>query len=154
MQAEFLRALKSHSENVTNIAPEIARASAMSISKELGPQLLKAALPTVQLALRFMKQRTIFWALFAMVAIVLISNMFTYAAGLNNGRSQGEVAAHTIQEAMAAGPDAAVDWALLMANNDPTPALEECRKAISKDEYGRKSCLMPVWLDPPEVSHP
>jgi hypothetical protein len=61
MQAEFLRTLKSHSENVTNIAPEIARASAQSIAKELGPQLLKAALPTIQLTLGFMKQRAIFW---------------------------------------------------------------------------------------------
>jgi hypothetical protein len=154
MQAEFLRALKSHSENVTNIAPEIARASAMSIAKELGPQLLKAALPTIQLTLGFMKQRTIFWALFVMVAVVGTSSMFTYAAGLNDGRSQGEVAEHTIQAAMAAGPGAATDWALLMADNDPVPALEACRKAISTDEYGRRSCLLPVWLDPPETGHP
>lgn len=154
MQAELLRALKSHSENITNVAPEIARASATSIAKELGPQLLKAALPTVQLALRYTKQRTILWALFAMVAVVGTSNMFTYAAGLDNGRSQGEAAAHTIQAAMAAGPGAATDWALLMADNDPAPALEECRKAISKDEYGRRSCLLPVWLDPPQVGHP
>lgn len=153
-QAEFQKSLKNHSEHVANVAPEIARASAKSISEELGPQLLKTALPTMQLALRFIKQRTIYWALGAMIAVVVTSNMFTYAAGLNNGRTQGEAAARTIQQAMVAGPEAAMDWAMLMANNDPVSDLAVCRKAISTDEYGRRSCSLPVWLDPPMTGHP
>jgi hypothetical protein len=78
--------------------------------------------------------------------------MFTYAAGLNAGRTQGEDAAHVIRTAMAAGPDAALDWALLMANNAPGPELAECKKNIATDEYGRRSCSLPIWLDPVQTS--
>jgi hypothetical protein len=54
-----------------------------------------------------------------------------------------------IRAAMTAGPDAAADWALLMANNNPVPALATCRKNITTDAEGHRYCDMPVWLDAP-----
>jgi hypothetical protein len=47
-----------------------------------------------------------------------------------------------------------MDWAMLMTNNNPAPALAECKKNVTTDEYGRRSCSMPVWLDPPQTGHP
>jgi hypothetical protein len=74
--------------------------------------------------------------------------MFTYAAGLNAGQTRGEEAAHTIQAAMAAGPNAAGTWSILMADNDPVSAMAACRKSIASDADGRRYCFMPVWIDP------
>ena len=64
----------------------------------------------------------------------MVSGMFSYAIGLNHGRYEGERAAQTIRTVMMAGPIAATDWATLMTNNDPAPALAECKKNISTDE--------------------
>jgi hypothetical protein len=147
------QSVRTHTETVTKGVLDLVRTSLNTMTNELGPQLLKAALLTVQLALRFMKQRTIYGALFAMLVALAISIMFTYAAGLNAGRTQGEDAAQAIRTAMVAGPDAAMDWALLMANNDPGPELTECKKNIATDEYGRRSCSLPIWLDPVQTSH-
>jgi hypothetical protein len=49
---------------------------------------------------------------------------------------------------MQAGPESATAWAALMASNNPVLALAACKKAISQDDEGRKSCSMPIWLDP------
>lgn len=153
-QTLLARSIRAHTDTVTKGVLDLVSTSLTNLAKDIGPQLLRSALPTMQLALRFMKYRTIYWALLAMAALIVISGMFSYAVGLNHGRYEGETSAHMVQAAMAAGPDAAKDWALLMANNDPVPALAECRKAISTDEYGRRSCSMPVWLDPPQTGHP
>ena len=141
--------IRRHADVLTKGALDAVRESLASLTGELGPQLLKAALPTMQHALRFMKCRTIYWALLAMAALIVISGMFSYAIGLNHGRDEGEMAAHVIHGAMTAGPDAAMDWALLMANNDPELELTACRKSITTDAEGRRYCAMPVWLDPP-----
>jgi hypothetical protein len=147
-QLALAQSVRTNTETVTKGVLNAVRESLTSLTKELGPQLLKAALPTMQLALRFMKHRTIYWALLAMVTLIVLSGMFSYAVGLNHGRYQGEVTARAIKAAMAAGPDAATDWALLMANNDPVTALADCRKSITTDAEGRRYCAMPVWLDP------
>jgi hypothetical protein len=152
-QSALARNIKAQTDTVTKGVLDLVRASLSSMTTEVGPQLLKAALPTLQLTLRFMKYRTIYWALLAMAALIVVSGMFSYAVGLNHGRYEGETAAQTIHTAMAAGPTAAMDWAMLMTNNDPAPALAECRKNITTDEYGRRSCSMPVWLDPPQSGH-
>jgi hypothetical protein len=76
-----------------------------------------------------------------MLIALATSNMFTYTAGLNAGRTQDEDAAHAIRTAMATGPGAPLDWALLMANNDPGPELAECKKNIAMDEYGQPKLL-------------
>jgi hypothetical protein len=148
-QAVLEQSIRSHTDAITNGVLDVVRSSLNTMVKEVGPQLLKIALPTMQQALRFMKYRTIYWALLATAALVVVSGMFSYAVGLNHGRYQGEAAAHAIQSAMVSGPDAAMDWALLMANNDPAPALADCRKNITADAEGRHYCAMPVWLDPP-----
>jgi hypothetical protein len=152
-QSALARNIKAQNDTVTKGVLDLVRASLSSMTTEVGPQLLKAALPTMQLTLRFMKYRTIYWALLAMAALIVVSGMFSYAVGLNHGRYEGETAAQTIHTAMATGPTAAMDWAMLMTNNDPAPALAECRKNITTDEYGRRSCSMPVWLDPPQTGH-
>jgi hypothetical protein len=148
-QAALGQSIRSHSDAITRGVLDVVRSAVNSMVKEVGPQLLKAALPTMQQALRLMKYRTIYWALLTMAALVLVSGMFSYAVGLNHGRYEGEVTARAIQAAMAAGPNAATDWALLMANNDPVPALADCRKSVITDAEGRRYCAMPVWLDPP-----
>jgi hypothetical protein len=153
-QSALARNIKAQTDTVTKGVLDLVRTSLSSMTTEVGPQLLKAALPTTQLTLRFMKYRTIYWALLTMAALIVVSGMFSYAVGLNHGRYEGETAAQTISAAMAAGPTAAMDWATLMTNNDPVPALAECKKNITTDEYGRRSCPMPVWLDPPQTGHP
>jgi hypothetical protein len=148
-QSALARSIKTQTDTVTRGILDLVRTSLGGMTTEIGPQLLKAALPTMQQALRFMKYRTIHWALLAMAALIVVSGMFSYAVGLNHGRYEGEMTAQTVHVAMVAGPDAAMDWAMLMANNSPGPELAECKKNIATDEYGRSSCPMPVWLDPP-----
>jgi hypothetical protein len=148
-QAALGQSIRSHTDAITRGVLDLTRNTLNTMAKEVGTQLLKAALPTMQQALRFMKYRTIYWALLAMAALIVVSGMFSYAAGLNHGRYQGEVTARAIQSALATGPDAATDWALLMADNNPVPALADCRKSITTDAEGRRYCAMPVWLDPP-----
>jgi hypothetical protein len=147
-QAALGQSVRSHTDAITRGVLDLTHTSLNAMTKEVGPQLLKASLPTMQQALRFVKYRSIYWALVAMLVTLVTSNMFTYAAGLNIGRGQGELAANTIQAAMAAGPNAASDWALLMADNDPVSAMAECRKAVQTDADGRHYCSMPVWLGP------
>ena len=153
-QSTLARNINAQTDTITKGVLDLVRASLSSMTTEVGPQLLKAALPTMQLALRFMKYRTIYWALLAMAALIVVSGMFSYAVGLNHGRYEGETAAQTIRAATASGPAAAMDWAMLMTNNNPAPALAECKKNVTTDEYGRRSCSMPVWLDPPQTGHP
>ena len=148
-QAHVAENVRRHADILATGALDAIRTSLSVLEKELGPQLFRAALPTAQQAFRFWKKRTIAGILLGMVIIVLVAAMFSYAAGLNTGRGQGELAGHTIEDALAAGPNAAMDWALLMANNDPVSSLKNCRKAISTDADGRRYCAMPVWLDPP-----
>jgi hypothetical protein len=147
-QQNVAKNVRRHAEILTKGALGAVRESMASLTKELGPQLLKAALPATQQALLFIKYRTIYWALLAMAALIVLSGMLSYAVGLNHGRYEGETAAHAIQAAMAAGPNAATDWALLMANNNPVPAMSACRKSIQADADGRRYCFLPVWLDP------
>jgi hypothetical protein len=119
------------------------------IIDQLAPKIASTIDIAVRQRVKILKIRILAGWGIAVLAVALLPSAFTYTAGLGTGRSQGENAAHAIQAAMAAGPDAAVGWGLLMANNSPGPELAECRKSITTDEYGRRSCPMPVWLDPP-----
>jgi hypothetical protein len=51
------------------------------------------------------------------------------------------------------GPNAAADWALLMAYNDPVSALAACKKSTAADANGQHYCLMPVWTEPPRPAN-
>jgi hypothetical protein len=88
------------------------------------------------------------------LAIALLPCAFTYAAGLNAGRFQGETAAHAIAAAIQAGPAEALTWARLMQDNDAIPAMAVCHQSIQQDASGRHYCLMPVWTDPAATSAP
>jgi hypothetical protein len=77
----------------------------------------------------------------AMVAAVAVLGWLSFAAGESAGVTKGEVAAETISAAMAAGPDAASAWAMLMANNDPVQALT--KRSINRSR-GRPPALWPI----------
>ncbi len=96
-----------------------------------------------------MKESLLIWSLSVMILMIIATSYLSYHLGLSQGQADGEQAAHLIQSAMTGGPDATIDWSMLMANNNPAPALAECRKNISTDEYGHRSCTLPAWLDPP-----
>jgi hypothetical protein len=149
-QTGLEQSIRAHTDTVASGMSDLVRDVLNAMTAEVGPQLLKASLPTMQMTLRFLRYRTIYWALLAMATLVIVSGMFSYAVGLNHGRSEGEITAHAIQAVMVADPENARDWAILMANNNPAAELSECRKNISTDEYGRRSCSLPVWLDPPK----
>lgn len=139
------------------IAKEMAenvRVSSTAIAKEIGPQLIRLAQGTMWRALRALQFRTFFGTAAALVVLTLLVGAYTYAAGLNNGRTQGEDAAHAIQAAMTYSPDTAITWGHLMAVNDPAPEMALCQKNITTSADGRRSCDMPVWLDPPVSQAP
>jgi hypothetical protein len=136
-----------HADIVTTGIIDTTRTSLAALTKDTGPLLLKAALPTMQQSLRVLKQRTIIGLIVGTVGLIMIAGMFSYAAGLNQGRSQGEYAAGIIKSAVLAGPSAGMDWSLLMSENNPVPSLAECRKTILTAYDGRHYCMMPVWLD-------
>jgi hypothetical protein len=80
--------------------------------------------------------------------------IFTYAAGLNAGRFQGEVASHLINVAMKASPAEALAWGQLMQDNDGAVTMATCRKSMQQDADGRHYCFMPVWTDPISPAKP
>ena len=149
-QIEIAHTLKSQTDVIAGEAIIKVHASGMAIMEELAPKLAATAEWTMRQNIKLMRLRTVIGVAAILVAGALIPSAFTYAAGLNAGRFQGEVAAHVIAGAIAAGPEAAVDWALLMANNNPVSALAACRKNITTDAEGHRYCAMPIWLDPPQ----
>ncbi len=146
-QRGMAESVARHADIITTGIIDTTRTSLAALTKDAGPQLLKAALPTMQQSLRFLKQRTIIAIILAMVGVVLVASMFSYAAGLNQGRGQGEYAAGIIKSAILAGPEAGMDWSSLMSDNNPVPSLAECRKTILTADDGRHYCMMPVWID-------
>ena len=118
------------------------------IVEQLAPKIAGSVDWVVRQRVKILKIRTLAGWGVALLAVALLPSAFTYTAGLSAGRGEGENAAHAIQAAMAAGPNAATTWAILMANNDPVRAMSACRKAIQKDADGRSYCSLPVWLDP------
>jgi hypothetical protein len=88
------------------------------------------------------------------LAALAVSGGYVYAIGYTAGRTNGELVGHTISAAMATGPAAAMEWASLMALNDPQQALASCKRAIQRDGHGRRYCAMPVWIDPPAPAGP
>lgn len=118
------------------------------IVEQLVPRHTALVTDAVRQHWKIVKYRTLALSCIAVLLVALLPSAFTYTAGLSTGRSEGENAAHALQAAMAAGPNAATTWALLMMDNDPIPAMAACRKAIQMDADGRRYCSMPVWLDP------
>jgi hypothetical protein len=134
---------------VADRAIESVHAAGIRIIEQLTPRL-------AALVERTSRQRLVLWRLRSIIgtaAVALLaltlSGGYVYAIGYTTGRTNGELVGHTISAAMAAGPAAAMDWASLMALNDPQQALASCKRAIQRDGHGRRYCAMPVWIDPP-----
>jgi hypothetical protein len=127
-------------------ALEVRRAS---IVDQLAPRLTAVVEQTTRQNLQTARLRTILGGAAALIAVLVAGGSLTYASGYASGRTQGEVIGHTINSAMALGPNTAAAWSLLMVDNDPVRALAACRKNIATSADGRHSCSLPVWLDTP-----
>jgi hypothetical protein len=151
---EIAQTFKSQTDIVAQEAIAKVHASGMAIMQELAPKLADAAEWTMRQNFKTLRLRTVTGLALSLVAAILIPCAFTYAAGLNAGRFQGEVAAHVIQSALTAGPEAAMDWEQLMTDNDPVAAMVACRKNATIDAEGHRYCAMPIWLDQPQQHAP
>lgn len=124
----------------------------IGIVEQLAPKIAAGVNEAVRQRVKIVKIKTLAGWGIAVLAVALLPTAFAYTAGLSTGRSEGEAAGQTIQDAMKGGPDAALQWALLMADNNPLPEMKACRTAISTGDDGRRYCAMPVWLDPPSTA--
>ena len=129
-------------------AEAVLQTKQAGIVEQLTPKLADSVRYAVYQHGKTVKYKTLgIWAV-AVLALGAIPCLFTYAAGLNAGRFQGEVASHLISVAMKAGPAEAVAWGQLMQDNDGVVAMAACRKSMQQDADGRHYCFMPVWTDP------
>jgi len=115
---------------------------------QLAPYLATTITEAVREQVKIVKFKTVAGWSGAVLGVALIACLFTYPTGYSAGLVHGEQATHMVNEAMADGPDAAVAWSTLMADNNPVSAIAACRRSISTDAEGQRYCFMPVWLDP------
>lgn len=153
-QIDIANTLKTQSGAIADEAIERVHASGMEIVNKLAPQLASAADRTMRQKITTLRIRSIVFLSLALALAILLPSLFTYAAGLNSGRFQGEVATHLISAAMKTGPAEAIAWGQLMQDNDGASALALCRKNLLQDAGGRHYCLMPVWTDPVSPAGP
>jgi hypothetical protein len=126
---------------------EIAGKATQQLVEQAGPDVADAIESATRFHLKTVRLRSFLGgAAGVLVSAALIAG-FSYSAGFEAGRTNGEVAANTIAAAMASGPGAAAAWSVLMANNDPVQALTACKRLIAVASDGRHYCSMPVWLD-------
>jgi hypothetical protein len=144
---EIADTLKNQTERVAKDSIEKVHASGVSIIDQLTPVLIEEVRRATRANVRTFRLRTVMFGTAGMMAAVAVVGWLSFAAGESAGVTQGEVAAQTINAAMAAGPGAASAWALLMANNDPARALAACEKSVGVTTEGQHYCSMPVWLD-------
>ncbi|GLR68292.1 hypothetical protein GCM10010909_29730 [Acidocella aquatica] len=147
-QLDIANTLKTQTGAIANEAIDRVHASGMDIVKQLAPQLANAADRTMRQKIITLRVRSIVALGLALALAILVPSLFTYAAGLNAGRFQGETASHLISMAMKAGPAEAIAWGQLMQDNDGATAMATCRKSMQQDADGRHYCFMPVWTDP------
>lgn len=145
---QVVAALEARARRISEDATKRVEASGADILAKLAPDLARLVDRSVRLRVWNVRTRTL--AAVAGVAVTLAVACFAigYATAYKAGRDDGLLAGKTIAAAMAAGPGAAAAWAQLMAANDPVQALKACH-ASSGHDHDRRSCLMPVWLDPP-----
>jgi hypothetical protein len=153
-QLEIEERLRAQAETVAEEAVERVHAAGMAILDQLTPRLVALVERSSRQRLKTWRMRSITGTAAAALLALVISGGYVYAVGYTAGRTNGELVGHTISAAMAAGPAAAVDWASLMALNDPQQGLASCKSAIQRDGHGRRYCAMPVWLDPPSAAGP
>ena len=153
-QIDIANTLKTQTGGIADEAIDRIHASGMDIVNKLAPQLASAADRTMRQKITTLRIRSIVFLSLALALAILLPSLFTYAAGLNAGRFQGEVASHLISVAMKTGPAEAVAWGQLMQANDGANAMALCRKNLQQDAGGRHYCLMPVWTDPVSPASP
>ena len=147
-QIDIANTLKTQTGVIADEAIARVHASGMDIVNQLAPQLADAADRTIRMKITTLRIRSIVFLSLALSLAILVPSLFTYAAGLNDGRFQGETAAHLISTAMKASPAEALAWGQLMQDNDGVTAMAACRKSVQQDASGRHYCFMPVWTDP------
>lgn len=139
-------------ETVSNEALPQLHASCAAIIDQLGPQLVATVEKTMRHRQKTLRLRTLLGGTAALLGVV-VAGCLTFGSGYTAGRSQGEIIGNTTNAAMRFGPNAAADWALLMAYNDPVSALAACKKSTAADADGRHYCLMPVWTESPQPAN-
>lgn len=147
-QLEIAHIFRTQTDTVANDAVARVQASGMSIIDQLAPRLAAAAEQTMCRHIWTMRLRTILWGGGGLIALLIVGGCLTYGTGYTAGRAQGESNGKVIAAAMTAGPGAATAWSSIMALNDPVRALAACKQSISTDDEGRRSCSLPIWLDP------
>jgi len=146
-QIDIAETLKSQSDAVTREAIARVEAAGAELALKIGPEIAAEAKWTMRQEFKVLRMRSIGILTGILLAVVAVPSAFTYAAGLNNGRTQGEDAANTIGQAMHREPAAAaVVWAQLMDLNNPVPEMALCRQSITTAPDGSESCEMPVWI--------
>ncbi len=153
-QLEIAEILKNQTDIVTKEAIARVEASGAELAAKIGPQIAATAEWKMRQECKVLRKRTIVLLAAVLLAVVAVPSAFTYAAGLTLGRTQGEVAANTISAALRYDPRAAIIWAHLMDLNNPVPEMALCKQSISPSADGRRSCNMPVWIDPPGTNAP
>jgi hypothetical protein len=151
---EIENRLRTEAALVADRAIERVHAADIGIIEQLTPRLAALVERTSRRRLMMWRCRSIVGTAAVALLALSVSAGYVYAIGYTAGRTNGELIGHTISAAMAAGPVAAMDWASLMALNDPRQALASCRSVIQRDGHGRRYCAMPVWIDPPAAARP
>jgi hypothetical protein len=153
-QVQIASTLRTHADVVAHDAIERVHAGSEGIIAQLAPRLAAVVERTTRAQLQNARMHIFIGGGAALaIGLALVAGV-SYAVRFASGRTHGEISAHTVAAAMAAGPDAASAWATLMADNDPVRALAACTQSVSTDAQGRRFCAMPVWLDPPNQAVP
>lgn len=153
-QLEIAEKLRTQADAVADDAIDRVHASGVGIIDQLAPRLATLVEQTTSAHRETVRRRVMLGGAAGLaIGFALVAGV-SYAAGFGAGRSHGEISAHTISAAMAAGPGAAAAWASLMADNDPVRAIAVCEKSVATDAHGRRYCSMPVWLDAPTKAVP
>ena len=124
------------------------QANKLSIVEQLAPMIAKEVSRITKSRLWTVKLRTGLIGTAVLASLMILGGCLTYGTGYTAGRAQGESNGKVISEAMMAGPGAATAWSTIMALNDPVRALAACKQSITSDDEGRRSCSLPIWLDP------
>ncbi len=124
------------------------QANKLSIVEQLAPMIAKEVSRITKNRLWTVKLRTGLIGTAVLASLMILGGCLTYGTGYTAGRAQGESNGKVISEAMMAGPGAATAWSTIMALNDPVRALAACKQSITSDDEGRRSCSLPIWLDP------
>lgn len=144
-------ALEQRVAKIRDEAMAQVEASGAQVVEKLAPDLSRLVERSIRQRLWTVRINTVLVSAGTALLLILGSFAAGYGIAYKAGRNDGLVDGKTIAAAMAAGPDAASAWSVLMATNDPVRAMKACRAGGVRDDRGRHYCAMPVWLDPPSA---